>query len=635
MSLKNLSVTRKLALAFAIVVVAVLASSTAAFVSLRAFNNASEAADRSHERLDAAGAALQALVEQQNAVRGFVATGDESFATRAVGFGDAFAANAKTLSKLSETDADQAKVADLTREAASVNSQQDSLLAERRNPATAAKALADLSTVGRLTQARAIFKSITDPQTAEIAADAALEKSASNNAVTLLLAGGVATLLLSIALGWLLTREIAAPVVAMTGAMRRLSSGDNTVDVPAIGRGDEVGQMAGAVQTFKDAAIEKLRLEAEAADQRRSADEARERGEVERARVAELQAQVVGDLATGLSRLASGVLTFRLSEPFSAEYEKLRSDFNAAMEQLQDTMKIVSANTAAIRSGTGEITQASDDLSRRTEQQAASLEETAAALDEITATVRKTASGAGEARDVVSQAKTDAEHSGAVVREAVSAMAEIETSAQQISQIIGVIDEIAFQTNLLALNAGVEAARAGDAGKGFAVVASEVRALAQRSAEAAKEIKALISASSQQVDKGVNLVGETGKALERIVTQVAQINGVVAEIAASAQEQATGLQQVNTAVNQMDQVTQQNAAMVEESTAAAHALAQETEELARLIGRFEVGEEARVQPIGQRKPAPQRTRAALKTIGRGGAAPRPEPNHDEQAWDEF
>ena len=461
-------------------------------------------------------------------------------------------------------------------------------------------------------------------------------KQESGQTIAMMIGLGLVSILGGLGIAaWVSSAKVARPLVRLGDRMRQLAQGELTVEVEGQNRRDEVGAMAKAVQVFKDNALKTKALEAEAADQRRSADEARERGEVERARVAELQAQVVGDLATGLSRLASGVLTFRLSEPFSAEYEKLRSDFNAAMEQLQDTMKIVSANTAAIRSGTGEITQASDDLSRRTEQQAASLEETAAALDEITATVRKTASGAGEARDVVSQAKTDAEHSGAVVREAVSAMAEIETSAQQISQIIGVIDEIAFQTNLLALNAGVEAARAGDAGKGFAVVASEVRALAQRSAEAAKEIKALISASSQQVDKGVNLVGETGKALERIVTQVAQINGVVAEIAASAQEQATGLQQVNTAVNQMDQVTQQNAAMVEESTAAAHALAQETEELARLIGRFEVGEEARVQPIGQRKPAPQRTRTALKTTGRGGAAPRPEPAHDEQTWDEF
>ncbi|WP_309643171.1 methyl-accepting chemotaxis protein, partial [Phenylobacterium sp.] len=226
---------------------------------------------------------------------------------------------------------------------------------------------------------------------------------------------------------------------------------------------------------------------------------------------------------------------------------------------------------------------------RRTEQQAASLEETAAALDEITATVRRTAEGATHARKVVETARSDAAEGADVVRRATSAMDEIEGSSKQIGQIIGVIDEIAFQTNLLALNAGVEAARAGEAGKGFAVVASEVRALAQRSAEAAKEIKALITASSDQVGVGVDLVAATGKALESIVTQVAEINGIVAEIAASAQEQATGLQQVNTAVNHMDQVTQQNAAMVEESTAASHALAHEAKELAVLVAQFRTG----------------------------------------------
>jgi methyl-accepting chemotaxis protein len=253
-------------------------------------------------------------------------------------------------------------------------------------------------------------------------------------------------------------------------------------------------------------------------------------------------------------------------------------------------MRAIAGNTQGVRAGASEITQASDDLSRRTEQQAASLEQTAAALDEITATVRKSAESAREARSLVANTKVDAEKSSAVVGETVEAMRAIEGSSKQIGNIIGVIDEIAFQTNLLALNAGVEAARAGDAGRGFAVVATEVRALAQRSADAAKEIKALISASGGQVNNGVRLVGETGRALTRILEQVTQVNQVITEIAASAQEQSLGLSEVNTAVNQMDQVTQQNAAMVEQATAASHSLANEAEELAGLIGQFQIDE---------------------------------------------
>ncbi len=309
--------------------------------------------------------------------------------------------------------------------------------------------------------------------------------------------------------------------------------------------------------------------------------------------------KAVSTIGAGLERLAAGELTFRLTDNVPDVFEKLRTDFNAAMDTLQMTMQSIAHNAQGVRSGASEITQASDDLSRRTEQQAASLEETAAALEQITATVRKTAEGANEARRTAATAKTDAENSGEVVRETVNAMSGIETSSRQISNIIGVIDEIAFQTNLLALNAGVEAARAGDAGRGFAVVATEVRALAQRSADAAKEIKTLISASGQQVDAGVKLVGETGKALGRIVEQVARLNGLISDIAASAQEQATGLNQVNTAVNQMDQTTQQNAAMVEQSTAASHSLAAEAEELARLVGQFRIGEIAAAKAVEQ------------------------------------
>ncbi|MFN3523464.1 MAG: PAS domain-containing methyl-accepting chemotaxis protein [Phenylobacterium sp.] len=297
-------------------------------------------------------------------------------------------------------------------------------------------------------------------------------------------------------------------------------------------------------------------------------------------------AVAIGALAGALHALANGDLTHRIDVPFHAKAQGLKDDFNASLKGLDEAIGGVFQLVSTMRSGSHEISEASDEMSKRTEQQAASLEETAAALDEITATVRRTAEGAKQAADVTGAARRGAEQSLGVVGSAVEAMGEIEQSSRQISQIIGVIDEIAFQTNLLALNAGVEAARAGEAGRGFAVVASEVRALAQRSAEAAKEIKALITASSEQVGSGVKLVGETGEALRRIVSEVAQITDLVTEIAASAQEQATGLQQVNSAVNQMDQMTQQNAAMVEESTAASHALASDADALGELVARF-------------------------------------------------
>ena len=317
-----------------------------------------------------------------------------------------------------------------------------------------------------------------------------------------------------------------------------------------------------------------------------AAEKARQEADARRLAAEEAQARVVAETAAALARLASGDMTGRILAEFPAEYAKLREDFNEAVARLEEALGEIAANAAAMRTGTGEISQAADDLSRRTEQQAATLEQTAAALDQITATVRRTAEGAQQATRVVASAKDDAERSGEVVNRAVGAMGEIERSAGQISQIIGVIDEIAFQTNLLALNAGVEAARAGDAGKGFAVVASEVRALAQRSAEAAKEIKTLISASSAQVKDGVSLVGQMGDALQTIVTRVNEINALMGEISASAQEQATALGEVNTAVNQMDQTTQQNAAMVEQSTAASHNLTVEAGTLAELVSRF-------------------------------------------------
>ena len=389
-------------------------------------------------------------------------------------------------------------------------------------------------------------------------------------------------LLLAIPVGLSITR----PIGRLGAAMRRIAAGELDGDVPDQQRRDEIGGMAKALLAMRDASARARHLEAEAELHRRQVEADRQQTEAVRETGATQQREVVTALATGLNKLAAGNLAGRLDTAFAPEYERLRLDFNTTVDQLQEAMRKVVDTIELIRAGTGDIASASDDLSRRTEQQAASLEQTAAALDEITATVRKTALSAGHARDVVAVALRDASHSGMVVEKAVQAMDGIQSSAREISQIIGLIDEVAFQTNLLALNAGVEAARAGDAGRGFAVVASEVRALAQRTASAAKDIKRLIVTSDNQVKAGVELVGEAGRALTGIAAQVGEIDGAVAEIAASAQEQATGLNEVNTAINQMDQVTQQNAAMVEQSTAAAHSLAQETVVLAGMIDHF-------------------------------------------------
>ncbi|KXG85274.1 methyl-accepting chemotaxis protein [Agrobacterium bohemicum] len=397
-------------------------------------------------------------------------------------------------------------------------------------------------------------------------------------------------------------RGITGPIDRLRSRMVSLANGQTEENIAGLDRRDEVGQMAEAVAVFRNNALERARLEQEAEANRSLSEKERMAREEQKAKEAADTSFAVDNLADALSRLSDGDVSFRISQPFAAHLDKVRENFNGSAEKLQSALSRVAENARGIDAGANEIRSAADDLAKRTEQQAASVEETAAALEEITTTVKDSTRRAQEAGELVAKARTGAEQSGNVVRKAVIAMEQIEKSSSEISNIISVIDEIAFQTNLLALNAGVEAARAGEAGKGFAVVAQEVRELAQRSANAAKDIKGLITTSNTQVQQGVQLVGETGRALETIVTEVQEINRHVVAIVDAAQEQSSGLQQINTAVNQMDQDTQKNAAMVEEQTAASHGLAREAASLNHLLGQFKLGG-------GYEAPARQATQA--------------------------
>jgi methyl-accepting chemotaxis protein len=616
--MNNLRITTKLMVAFAAMIVVLTISSTVLFFSVQKMGVAANASKRSLELMTTIETVMLNMTDTQNSMRAFVANPAET--SQLDDYAETLAAVGKGLDDFEATTQlpeQKTRVQQMRKAVAAWReSSGDAIISLAKDPATLEQA--------RVMAGQPSFKPIREAKNAIAKAAAehsdlnrAARDAAQTTAITALIVGGLASIGIAVAMAVLLSRAIAAPVNAMTSVMRKLAAGDHTVAVHGAGRRDEIGEMAAAVQVFKDAAIEKIRLERDAEDQRRVAEQDRAHREREKADEAAQDAHAISEVARALSRLSAGDLTYRITAPVAPKAAQLKEDFNGAAARLQDTLRAISGSTSGVRNGSDEIALASDDLSRRTEQQAASLEETAAALDEITATVRRTASGAKDAAGLVADARKGAERSGDVVNRAVSAMGQIENSSTEISQIIGVIDEIAFQTNLLALNAGVEAARAGDAGKGFAVVASEVRALAQRSAEAAKEIKGLISTSSDQVKAGVDLVGQAGEALRQIVAQVADIDRLVGEIAASAQEQATGLHEVNAAVNQMDQVVQQNAAMVEESTAATHSLKGEAGELASRVGRFNVGDGDNGFAAEPSRNAVHAARAKLASYARG------------------
>ncbi|HTO31039.1 MAG TPA: methyl-accepting chemotaxis protein [Pararhizobium sp.] len=451
---------------------------------------------------------------------------------------------------------------------------------------------------------------------------------AAASAAACILFGAVVSLLVA-------RRGIAAPVRSLTAAMTRLAEGNLESTGTDAERKDEIGEMARAVDVFRRNALVMRDMKAqEASLQALNSDLQSSISIVVAAAVAgdftgrigkdyqnddlnrfagsvnELVGSIdhaIAEVRRVIAALADADLSQSMDGQFQGAFAELQANVNATMVTLRSTMQNVRGAAGTIKDSSSELSSAANDLSKRTEQQAAALEETAAALDEITATVRTSASRANEARDMVRETKDSAGKSGEIVRSAVSAMGRIEESSSKISQIIGVIDEIAFQTNLLALNAGVEAARAGEAGRGFAVVAQEVRELAQRSANAAKEIKSLISASAVEVEGGVSLVRATGDALVEIEQLVLRVNDHVESIATAAREQATALAEINSSVNHMDQMTQQNAAMVEETTASSETLAEESRQLQALLQRFKLEEAGRASQLQRQQ---ERTRYA-------------------------
>nr|WP_244562618.1 methyl-accepting chemotaxis protein [Agrobacterium fabrum] len=399
----------------------------------------------------------------------------------------------------------------------------------------------------------------------------------------------LAVLAIMTLIGIFVSASLTKPLTGLAGLMERLNSGENNIEIKAVSRGDEIGTMARALESFRQGILDKQRMEAESHRKGEELDEERAQREMEKARSAKELEEAVDALATGLANLAAGRLDRRIEKSFVPSLDHLRVDFNNSMAGLEATISNIGESANAIRSGSGELKSASEDLSRRTERQAAALEEAAAALGEMTQAVDLSLSRCNVAVEATAGTMQDAHKSTAVVKEAIVAMERIETSSSKIRQIIDVIDQIAFQTNLLALNAGVEAARAGEAGKGFAVVAQEVRELAQKSAAAARDITTLIATSAGDVESGVALVLKTGESLELIQKRIQSVNDQIGEIATASREQSGRLSEINASVNELDHVTQQNAAMVEQTAASAFSLASEADGLTEQVGQFSVG----------------------------------------------
>ncbi|WP_347091187.1 methyl-accepting chemotaxis protein [Sphingomonas parapaucimobilis] len=563
--LTNMNIPKKLGVSFLIVSLSAAVMTIVFFVNIWEIKNATAGNNHAQEVYAKALTLETSILRENSQLRGFLVTGDKSYLKSYEEARKEYDTTSRELNTMLSDPVELALLANSNAEKAKWRRTWSDRLTDwvkdgRRDEAQ--QAVRDAGKAVLTSDIVLPLRAIRDQETAAIASNAASQENAISTAIIALVLGGVMLIGVVITLQMVLSRSIARPITALTHLMAELARGRNDIDVPGSARGDELGDMARAVVVFRDAAKAKV-------------SDDRER---------DLALDAIG---SGLQSLSAADLTVRLTD-LPPAFHQLATDFNRAVQNLSGLTSDVRGSAGSIRSNIEEIRQATDNLSARSEQQAASLRETAAAVGEITQGVREGAASASQANRAVTEARDEAEKGGQIVAKSITAMNGIDQASREIVDIITVIDGIAFQTNLLALNAGVEAARAGDAGKGFAVVASEVRALAQRSADAASDVKARILSAIEHVRSGVVLVDETGNALQRIIGKVSDVSTVVDVIARSSEQQAHSLGQVNIAIGEIDSVTQQNAAMVEESTAAASLLAQECGTLMASVMRFNV-----------------------------------------------
>ena len=535
-----------------------------------------------------------ALLRQNSQMRGYLVTGDDTYLKSYYEGRDDYDATSAELEKLLSDPVMHDKLLESRKETLAwrANWGDKSIeMVKQGNREAAMNRVRDAGKAALVSASVLPLRDIKDHEQERISAESAGQQKAITTAWIALVVGGLALLGLAVTLQRKLSRDIAAPIGELTETMASLASGRNDVAVPGTDRVDELGNMARAVLVFRDQAVAKV-----------VADQDRE--------------QAMAEIGRKLHDLSQSDLRARL-ENLPEAFNGVARDFNNALDQLCSVMSSVRGSIDSISTGSSEIRQAAADLSDRSEEQAARLQSSAAAMDEITRKVGESAGIVAQASRAMSEARGEAEQGGAVVQRAIAAMHGIDQATKEIAEIISVIDGIAFQTNLLALNAGVEAARAGDAGKGFAVVASEVRALAQRAADAASDVKARILSATEHVTSGVDLVNDTGGSLNRIIERVSSVSESIDAMAQAAEQQSAGLLKVNEAINAMDAMTQQNAAMVEETTAATAMLAREAEQLFEAFSTFKVDDggstrrPTSVAPVRSARPAPVSSRATI------------------------